>query len=334
MCWGNRESFCITIVSAEFFIKLEGAVKESFEKHLLLYMPEPQSPEGGIDLSEKKTGLVMEGGAFRGLFTCGVIDVMMEHGITYDGAIGVSAGATFGCNYKSCQIGRAYRYNVDYCSDKRYGSFRNVLRGGDFFDEEFCYHEIPYVLYPFDTETFKKNPMEFYVVCTDVVTGKPVYRKIVTGLGNELEWIRASASMPLVSRLVEVDGYRLLDGGMADSIPVKWFRDQGYKKSVVILTQPEGFVKKPNKAMPLIRRALKNYPRAIETMEHRHIRYNQTLAYLKNLEERGEVLVIRPPEALNISSTESDPAEMERVYRIGRAMGERYLEEVREFLDS
>ena len=180
-----------------------------------------------------KTGLILEGGAMRGMYTAGVLDVMMENNIWVDGAVGVSAGAVFGCNYKSKQIGRTIRYNKKYGRDPRYAGFHSLLKTGDYFGTEFCYHEIPERLDPFDSETFQKNPAEFYVVGTDVTTGKAVYHKCTTGTDKDLDWFRASASMPLLSNIVEVDGYKLLDGGIADSIPLKWFRSIGYERNII-----------------------------------------------------------------------------------------------------
>ena len=141
-----------------------------------------------------KTGLVLEGGAMRGMFTAGVLDVLMEHNIQLDGAVGVSAGAEFGCDYKSHQIGRTIRYNTEYCTDKRYASFGNLLRTGNLYSEQFCYHTEPEKLDPFDTETFRENPMDFFVVCTDVRTGDPIYRKCRTGDAEDIQWMQASAS--------------------------------------------------------------------------------------------------------------------------------------------
>ena len=180
----------------------------------------------------------MEGGAMRGMFTCGVIDVMQEAGITFDGAIGVSAGAVLGCNYKSEQIGRAYRYTRQYCKDYRYGSMKSFRKTGNAYDVDFCYHEIPEKLDVFDKEAFKANPMIFYAVATDVVTGKAVYHKCSDGEREDIEWLRASASMPLVSRVVNINGHNLLDGGIGDSIPLKFMEEQGFDRNVVILTQP------------------------------------------------------------------------------------------------
>ena len=208
----------------------------------------------------KKTGLVLEGGAMRGIFTAGVTDIMMENGIDFDGVIGVSAGAAFGCNYKSKQNGRAIRYNLKFCNDKRFCSVQSLIKTGDMFGAEFCYHELPSKHDIFDTKTFEENPQEFYVVCTDVITGKPVYKRLDKAEYNDLEWIRASASMPLASRIVEIDGYKLLDGGISDSIPLAYFQKIGYEKCVVILTQPKGYIKTPSKSIYAAKLMLRKYP--------------------------------------------------------------------------
>lgn len=279
-----------------------------------------------------KKGLVLEGGAMRGLFTAGVMDVLMENNITFDGAIGVSAGAAFGFNYKSKQIGRVLRYSTRFCKDPRYASFRSLLKTGDLYGAEFCYHEIPSKLDVFDTDTYKKNPMEFYVVCTDLKTGKPVYHNCPTGDGTDITWMRASASMPMVSRVVEVDGYQLLDGGIADSIPIRKFQELGYKKNVIVLTQPLDYIKHKNKILPLLRIALRKYPEVIHDLEVRHDMYNQTTAYVRLLEQQGDVCVIRPEAPLNIKQVEHDPAELQRVYDLGRKAGEAKLAEVQAFL--
>ena len=198
-----------------------------------------------------KTGLVLEGGAMRGMFTAGVLDVLMEHNIQLDGAIGVSAGAVFGCNYKSHQIGRTIRYNTEYCTDKRYASFGNLLRTGNLYSEQFCYHTVPEKLDPFDTKAFRENPMDFFVVCTDVRTGEPIYHKCRTGDAEDIRWMQASASMPLAAKIVKIGHCQLLDGGVADSIPVRFFESIGYKRNLIILTQPKGFVKRKTRCCPL-----------------------------------------------------------------------------------
>lgn len=274
----------------------------------------------------------MEGGAMRGMFTAGVIDVMMENGVTFDGAIGVSAGAVFGCNYKSGQIGRVIRYNLRFCKDKRYCSFRSLLTTGDLYGADFCYREIPEHLDLFDKSSYKNNPMEFYVVCTDMDTGVPVYHRCDDGEHENLEWMRASASMPVVSRPVKINDRRLLDGGISDSIPLKYFEKIGYQRNVVILTQPKDYVKQPLKIMPLLRL---RYPRKramLQAIEHRHEMYNATTRYIRQTENEGRTFVIRPRSPLNIGSVEHDPAELQRVYREGREAASGCLEKLKSFL--
>ena len=279
-----------------------------------------------------KTGLVLEGGAMRGLFSAGVMDVLMEHQIAFDGAIGVSAGAAFGCNYKSRQPGRVIRYNTEYARDPRYCSLRSLFKTGDLFGADFCYHELPNKLDPFDTEAFQQNPMEFYVVCTDVLTGEAVYQKCGIADDECFEWLRASASMPLVSRTVEIGGRRMLDGGIADSIPLRYFEQIGYNKILVILTQPEGYRKKKNKALPLIRLSFRQYPKMVEALEKRHEKYNDTLAYVKKREREGAVLVLRPQDSLSIGRVEHNPERMRQVYDCGRKVALQSLEQIEAFL--
>lgn len=269
----------------------------------------------------------------RGLFTAGVLDVMMENGIEYSGMIGVSAGATFGCNYKSRQIGRTLRYNKRFAKDWRYCSVRSLIQTGDLYGAEFCYHILPSELDKFDTRTFRENPMEFYVVCTDVKTGRPVYQKLTEGESKDLEWIRASASMPVVSRPVEVDGYTLLDGGIADSVPIRFFEQAGYDRNVVVLTQPASYVKKKSSMMPIFGLLLSGMPAVLKAMEERPEVYNETLAYIREKEEAGTLFVIRPSEKLDIGKTEHDPEKMEAVYLEGRKEGEKRLPALKLFLE-
>ncbi|MCR5686086.1 MAG: patatin family protein [Lachnospiraceae bacterium] len=279
-----------------------------------------------------KKGLIMEGGAMRGMFTSGVIDVMMENGIEYDGAIGVSAGATFGCNYKSRQIGRGVRYCMKYCTDDRFASIASLRKTGDIYGAEFCYKTLPRKLDPFDFETFRDNPMEFYVVATDIETGRPVYHKCTDCGDYDLEWMRGSASMPLVSRIVEVGGRKLLDGGMSDSIPVRGFEKMGYNRNVVILTQPLGYIKHKNEYLVPLRLKYSKYPELIKAVAQRHIKYNAATTYIRKKELIGDLFVIRPPEKLGIGSVERDPGEVKRVYEIGRRVMETRIGELKAYL--
>ena len=265
-----------------------------------------------------KTGIVVEGGGMRGIYGAGVLDVLLENDIKADGLIGVSAGAIHGCSFVSGQQGRSIRYNLKYSRDPRYMSMRSLIRTGDMFGIDFCYRELPETLDPFDNETFESSSTEYYVTCTDVETGQPVYHRCPSLRGDRIDWVRASASMPLASRIVELDGKKLLDGGVADSIPVMAFRKMGFKKDLVILTRPEGYRKKQNPMLPLIRRAYREYPEFVETAASRHLVYNRELDEISRLEREGEILVIRPSRRIKISRTERRPERIEQMYRLGR----------------
>ena len=279
-----------------------------------------------------KKGLIMEGGAMRGMFTAGVIDVRMENGIEFDGAIGVSAGAAFGCNYKSRQIGRVIRYNTRFCRDKRYGGFRVLLKEGNYYSKQFCYEDVPSKYDIFDFDAYEENSMDFYVVATDVDSGKPVYHKLVDRHDHGLEWIRASASMPLVSQMVQIDGLKMLDGGISDSIPVRFFEGIGYDRNIAILTQPKGYQKKKDSLLPLMKLKYRAYPNMLKTMERRHIVYNETLDYIARQEAEGKLFVIRPDQPLPIHRTERDPEKLKTVYEIGRDIAGRQLADMKRFL--
>ena len=278
-----------------------------------------------------KRGLVLEGGAMRGLFTAGIIDVMMEAGIEPDGLIGVSAGAAFGCNYKSRQPGRAIRYNTRFAKDSRYSGVWSLLKSGDYFNAQFGYHIIPKVYDVFDDAAFEQNPMAFIVVCTDVETGKAVYQELTKADYETYEWIRASASMPLASKVVKLGGHKLLDGGVSDSIPLAYAESAGYERNLVILTQPEGYQKAHNPLMPLMRIGLRRYPRMIEAMDRRHEMYNAQLAFVRQAEQEGRCMVIRPDERIPIGHISHDPEQMRCVYQMGREMGERQIGKIRDF---
>ena len=278
-----------------------------------------------------KKGLVLEGGAMRGLWSAGVTDVMMEHEVWPDGLIGVSAGAAFGCNYKSRQVGRAIRYNTRFARDTRYSGLKSLLTSGNYFNAQFGYHVVPYEYDLFDVKTFEESQLEFTVVCTDVETGEAVYHRMDHVDYDELEWLRASASMPLASRVVEVGGRKLLDGGVSDSIPLEQFERMGYDRNVVVLTQPWGYRKKHNRLMPLMWMALHRYPRFLRALDERHLMYNRELDYVAQAEQEGRCLVIRPEEKIPIGHISHDPEEMRRVYELGRQVGERMIERIKEY---
>ena len=285
-----------------------------------------------VKIVSMKTGLILEGGAMRGMFSCGVTDVFMENGVEFDGAAGISAGAVFGCNIKSRQPGRGIRYNKAYSRDWRYCSLRSLLRTGDLYGADFCYHVIPEKLDPFDTEAFRSNPMEFYVGATDAQTGEIVYHRCEDGGEADIQWLRASASMPLASKPVALEGRMLLDGGIVEAVPYRYMEKLGYDRNVAVLTQPKGYRKEPARGMALFRLGLRKTPAIAEAMAHRHERYNAQMAQIDAREAAGKLLVIRPPASLGISRTESNPDELERVYQLGREQGLRRLEEVRGYL--
>jgi len=279
-----------------------------------------------------KTGLVLEGGGMRGMYTAGVIDILMENSISVDTILGVSAGAAFGCNFKSKQIGRVIRYNANYCKNPHYAGFRSWLFTGDFYGAKFCYDDIPNKLDPFDIDTFKKTREEFYAVCTDVLTGKAVYHKCETGSAEDIQWMRASASMPLVSRIVELDGMKLLDGGVADSIPLAKAEEFGCTKNIVVLTQMDGYTKKENPLMGAAKILYRKYPEFIKAMERRHLMYNKELVFVKEAEKSGNAFVFRPSRDVHISRTERNPGNLRALYALGREDALNRLSELKEFI--
>lgn len=280
---------------------------------------------------KKNKGLVLEGGGFRGMYTCGVIDVFMENHIDFDQVVGVSAGAAFGCNIKSRQIGRALRYNKRFCRDPRYSGLKSFIKTGDLYNKEFAYGIVPTILDPFDTKTFKENPLRFTLVCTDIHTGKPIYHEIENGDATDIEWIRASASIPIVSKPVKLDGYKLLDGGVSDSIPVDWMLERS-SKTVVVLTRDKSYRKKPIKYINLLKKAFKEYPKLQKALGNRHIVYNETLDRIEQLEREGRIFVIRPSKPIACAMIEKDPNHLQEIYDIGRKDALNCLNDLKEYL--
>lgn len=280
------------------------------------------------------TGLVLEGGGHRGIYTAGVLDVFIENKIVVDGVIGVSAGAIHGASFVAGQVGRSVRYTEKYCNNRDYMSWGSLFRTGDLFNEDFCYRLLPEQLDPFDNIGFEKATIPYYTVSTDVHTGEPVYHQCKNLRGENIKWIQASASMPLVARIVNVEGQQLMDGGIADSIPIKKFQELGFDKNIVVLTQEEGYVKKPNKMMPLISMKYKEYPQFIETLKNRHVVYNESTEYLKQLEIADKALVIRPSQKPMAGRLEKDPAKIRLTYELGRRDALNALHNIRVFLNS
>lgn len=279
-----------------------------------------------------KTGLVLEGGGLRDLFTAAILDVMMEAGVRFDGIIGVSAGATFGCNYKSHQPGRALRYNKNMAGNWRFCSLRSWLTTGDLVGAEFAYHTLPLEIDVFDNAAFKADPTRFCIVATDAESGRPHYQYLDSLDDEGLEWLRASASLPIVSRAVVREGHRYLDGGITDSIPLAFWQQEGYDRNVVILTQPAGFTKKRTSIMPLFHIFCRRYPAIIEAMRRRHEMYNAQLAYLEQEKAKGNTLILCPDAPIAIGRTEMKPDKMQQVYDQGLAYAKAHLQEIIDFV--
>ncbi len=262
--------------------------------------------------------LVLEGGGMRGVYTCGVLDFFLDKNIEFDCVAGVSAGACSACSYLSKQKFYGYKQMTDYLNDDRYMSIHNYLRSGNVFGTDFIFDIVPNELMNFDYKVFSNYTGRFYAVATDIETGEPVYHPITNlKIGADTDYVKASMSLPLLANLVEVDGRKLLDGGIADSIPVKKMREIGYDKCVVIQTQYHDYWKEKNKLMPVLSRSYKNYPRLIERMGNRHIDYNNTLDYINEMKEQGKCFVIQPKEQVTISRLEKNPEKLRALYDSG-----------------
>ncbi len=278
-----------------------------------------------------KTGLVLEGGGFRGIYTAGVLDKFLEHGISFDGVIGVSAGTAHGCSYLSNQKGRSIDYYTKYCNDPRFMSFKSFLKTGDIVGVQFAYHDLPERLVPYDFEAFKAQKSEFFVTVSNLESGKAEYIKINDMLAD-IDYLRASASLPYFSRIVELNNKKYLDGGCCDGIPIKAFREMGYKKNVLVLTRHDGYIKKQEHGL-FARLKYRKYPNFVNALLQLHERYNKTLEYIRELEASGEVFVIRPSVELTIGRMEHDAKKVQGVYDIGVSDAEKQIAELKKWLD-
>ena len=281
-----------------------------------------------------KTGLVLEGGGMRGAFTAGVLDFFLDKDIFFHTCIGVSAGACHACSYLSKQRRRGFETNTDYLDDENYCSFKSLVKTGDMFGVDMCYRKIPEELNPYDYEAYDKNPTDFYAVVTNCHTGKAEYKKL-DDMHKGIHYVRASSSLPLLSRTVWIKNKPYLDGGVSDSIPVRKSQELGNEKTVVVLTRDRSYRKGTNKAMPLIRlRYQKEFPKLVERMKDRHIRYNETLDYLYQEEEKGNVFIICPEKPVEIGRVEKDREKLEALYQEGYRTAEKEYEKLQEFLGS
>lgn len=278
-----------------------------------------------------KTGLVLEGGAHRAIYTAGVLDVFLENGITFDGVVGVSAGAIHGGSYVAGQKGRNIGYTLKYANDKRYMSFYSLITTGDLVGKKFCYEDLPDKLVPFDYEAFKKNKTKFYVTCSNLESGVADIIE-VKDMKKQMDALRASASMPLVSQIVEINGKKYLDGGIADSIPLRKFQKMGYKKCVVVETRPESYKKTPDSLAWLAKIFYRKYPNFAKAMYLRHNHYNAELFDIEAAANRGEIFLLRPSKVMQISRMEKDNSKIEAMYNLGRSDAQKALPKLKKFL--
>jgi len=276
-------------------------------------------------------GLVLEGGGMKGVYTAGVLDLFLDRGIEFSSVYGVSAGACNMCSYLSGQRGRAFDVTVDYLDTKMYCSLKSLAATGDLFNADICYHLIPEYLNPYDYETFERYEGKAYSVATDIVTGRPEYFRI-RDMRKDIEKIRASASLPLVSRNVKIDGGLYLDGGISDAIPLQKSVMDGNRKNVVVMTKEVGFVRRPTSQLGLLKARYARYPKVWELMAERHINYNEQVAYVERQGKAGAAFVIRPKEASDVGRVEKDIEKLKVLYRQGYKDAEKCCEELVAYL--
>jgi len=280
--------------------------------------------------TEHKTALVLEGGAMRGLYSAGVIDVFMENNVSADVVYGVSAGALFGINYKSRQIGRALRYNLKYAKEKNYMGLYSLITTGNVMNKDFCFNKLVYELDRLDFETYKNYPVEFYVVVTNLGTGKAEYIK-VDDAKKDMEYFRASGSMPFVSVPVEINGNYYLDGAMGDAVPLKKAIEDNCEKIIVVLTRPQGFRKK--KSHLPYKLLYGKFPNFVEAVKSDYIRYNETMDLIEKYEQEGKIIVLRPSKFINVQRIEKNTNKLQSIYDLGVSDCKNKLGEIKEYLE-
>lgn len=276
-------------------------------------------------------GLVLEGGGMRGLYTAGVLDAFLDAGIKVDGVIGVSAGALFGVNYVSEQRGRALRYNKKFISYPNYMGFRSWIRTGNVVNKDFTYYEIPMKLDVFDEKAFEKAGVDFYAVATDIESGKPDYLKI-DNVFDQMEAFRASSSLPVVSKIVDYEGKKYLDGGLSDSIPVDFARSLGFDKLIVVLTRPIDYRKKPSSGR-IYKLLYRKYPNFVKVASLRYKHYNKAVEHVIDLEKKGELFALRPSQDLVIGRLEKNPDKFDEIYTIGLQDAREAMDDLKNYLE-
>lgn len=277
--------------------------------------------------------LVLEGGGMRGAYSAGVLDALYDEGIKFGAYAGTSAGATHLCNYLSEQRDRNFRLDTIHSQDKRYMSLGNWLRTGNYFDLKFCYHTVPEEIDPFDYDTFAKNAAEtpFYAAASNVETGGAEHL-LVRDLRTDMDAIRSSSSLALASSMVHYQGKKMFDGNTADSIPFEFMDSIGYKKQVVITARHLGYTKTPNKLVPLYKLVYGRYPKFVEAVANRHIRYNKCLKTLAAWEKEGRSFVFRPSVNMKIGRVEKDAAKITALYALGLKDAREHMDALKKFL--
>jgi len=278
-----------------------------------------------------QAGLVLEGGGMKGLYTAGVLDFFLDRDIMLSSVYGVSAGACSMCSYLSKQRGRARDVNIDYLENKSYCSIRSLMTSGDLFNVTMCYHLIPDYLYPYDHEAFAAYEGKAYSVVTNIVTGRPEYLRI-RDMKEDIDKIRASASLPLVSRNVKIDGNYYLDGGLSDAIPLQKSIMDGNRKNIVIMTKEVGYVRQPSAHLGIIKARYLKYPKVAELMAERHINYNEQVAYIERQQASGQAFVIRPRFPSEVRRVEKDADKLRALYRQGYEEAEACYEDLMAYL--
>ena len=279
----------------------------------------------------KKTALVLEGGAMRGMYTAAVLDVLMDEGVKVDAIYATSAGVLFGVNYLSGQRGRAIRYNKRFARDKRYMGIHSLITSGNIINKDFAFYEVPFTLDVFDQEAYSRSETKMIATVTNVHTGGVEYIE-VKNVFEQMEVLRAASAMPFVSQMVELDGQLYLDGGLSDSIPLKKCQEDGYERIIVVETRPKGYRK--SKTNPIAAKLFySKYPNLVDTINNRYIGYNSILEEIEEFDERGEIVLVRPSKELHLGRIESNPDRLQEMYDLGIEDAKVLLPRIKEFIE-
>lgn len=279
----------------------------------------------------KKTALVLEGGAMRGMYTAAVLDVLMDEGIKVDAIYATSAGVLFGVNYLSGQRGRAIRYNKRFARDKRYMGIYSLITSGNIINKDFAFYEVPFTLDVFDQEAYSRSETKMIATVTNVHTGGVEYIE-VKNVFEQMEVLRAASAMPFVSQMVELDGQLYLDGGLSDSIPLKKCQADGYERIIVVETRPKGYRK--SKTNPIAAKLFySKYPNLVDTINNRYIGYNSILEEIEEFDAKGEIVLVRPSKELHLGRIESNPDRLQEMYDLGIEDAKVLLPRIKEFIE-